>query len=160
MDLRLRCWVYFPPLFDNKKGSKPSKTCNFNIFPLIYFANAQLTQFLTAILIVPVVLTYTWGVGTTTLHPDSLFDNKKGSKQRKRCIFISIPLIFLLTLSKFKFRLPNWLYQPCRPTPEVLRLLPSTLLDCLLTKRAQNQEKRKKRVILLVFRSFFLLTLS
>ena len=141
MDLRLRCWVYFPPLFDNKKGSKPSKTCNFIIFPLIYFAYAQLTQFLTAILIVPVVWTYTWCVGTATLHPDSLFDNKKGSKQRKTFIFISIPLIFFLTLSKFKFRLPNWLYQLCRPTTEVFET--TTLHSAWLFVNKKGSKPRK-----------------
>ena len=80
MDLRLRCWDYFPSLFDNKKGLKTNKNVQFYYFSADFFANAQLTQILTAMLIVPVVWTYTWGVGTTTLHPDSLFDNKKGSK--------------------------------------------------------------------------------
>ena len=87
------CWDYFPPLFDNKKGSKPRKRAILLFFRW-FFANAQLNQILTAMLIVSVLWTYTWGVGTTTLHPDSLFDNKKGSKQRKTFIFISIPLIF------------------------------------------------------------------
>ena len=58
------------------------------------FANAQKTQILTATLTVPAMWTYTWGVGTTSLHSASLFDNEKGSKPRKTCNFISFPLIF------------------------------------------------------------------
>ena len=58
---------------------------------------------------------------------------------------------FLLTLKELKLWHSRQLYQPCGPTPEVLVLLLSTMLHCLITKRAQNQEKR---AFLLVFRSF------
>ena len=102
--------------------------------------------------------TYTRGVGITTFHSASIFDNKEGSKPRKLCIFFQIFRPFLLlTLSKLKFWKPRQLYQLRGPTHEVLRLLLSSLLHCLITKRAQNQEKR---AFLLVFRSFILLTLS
>ena len=81
-------------------------------------------------------------VGITTFRSASLFDNIKGSKPRKTCNFIKFLLIFLLTRSKLKFWQPLQISQPCRPTAEVLRLLPSTLFHCLITKRTQNQEKR------------------
>ena len=60
-------------------------------------------------------------------------------------------------LSKLKLCQPRELYQSFEHASELLELLPSTLLHCLITKRAQNQEKR---AFLLVFRSFILLTLS
>ena len=91
---------------------------------------------------VPAMWTYTWGVGTTSIYSASLYDSKKGSKPRKTCNFIKFLLIFLLTLSKLKFWQPRQLYQPCRPTAEVLGLLSSTLLHRLITKRTQNLEKR------------------
>ena len=74
-------------LFDNKKGSKPIKTCILINFPLIFSAYAQLTQILTATSKLLAVWTHTWGVGTSTLQSASMFDNKNGSKPRKTCIF-------------------------------------------------------------------------
>ena len=55
-------------------------------------------------------------------------------------------------LSKLEFWQQRQLYQSFEPTREVMGLLPATLLLCLVTKRAQNQEKR---AILINFRSFF-----
>ena len=93
--------------------------------------------------------------------PSALFRfliTKRAQNQEKYVFFFKFSArFFLLTLSKLKFWKPRQLYQPCGSTHEVLRLLPSSLLHCLITKRAQNQEKR---AFLLVFRSFILLTLS
>ena len=88
---------------------------------------------------------------------NSLFDNKKGSKPRKTCSFIRFSLIFFANAQQAQVLTTMTIEQPCEPTPEVFGLLPPTLLHCLITKMAQNQEKCP---FLLVFRYYFLLTLN
>ena len=84
-------------LFDNKKGSKQRKTCIFlRSFPLIYFSNAQITQTLTATLVILAMWTYAWGVGSTSLH---CLITKRAQNQAKRAILIFFRWFILLTLS-------------------------------------------------------------
>ena len=76
---------------------------------------------------------------------------KRAQNQEKRAILL-VFRSFLLTLSKLQFLEPRQLFQPIQFTPEVLSLLPSTLLLSLISKSSQNLEIS---AILLVFRSFF-----
>ena len=98
VDLHLRCWdnyLHSASLFDNKKGSKPRKTSIFISFPLIYFANAQLPQILKTTSFVSAMWTYTWGVGTTTFHFASIFDNKRAQNQDKLAILLVFRSYFI-----------------------------------------------------------------
>ena len=139
-------------LFDNKKGSNQEKRAILLVFRSYFIANTQLTPILTATSSVLATWTYTRGVATAILLSASLPDNKKCSKPRKTWTFISFPLKFLLTsVHSNSFWQPSQLYQPLGPKFEVLELLPSTMLQFLIAKKAQNQEKR---AFLLVFLSF------
>ena len=77
--------------------SKSSQNLEISAILLVFrsfFAKAQLTLILTNTSIVKALWTYTWGIGTATLHLASLLDNKKGSKPSKMSIFTSFPLFF------------------------------------------------------------------
>ena len=80
------------------------------------------------------------GLLPSTLHHCLI--TKSAQNKEKLAILLNFCSFFLLTLSKLKFWQPRQLYQPCRPTAEVLGLLSSTLLHRLITKRTQNLEKR------------------
>ena len=111
-------------LFEHKKGSNPRKTCIFISFPPSFFANAQLTQILTATSIVPAIWTYTWGFGTTinysapclitkrTQNQEKLVHcviTKMAQNQEKRAILLAFRW-FLIPPSKFKFWQPRQLF--------------------------------------------------
>ena len=108
-------------LFEHKKGSNPRKTCFFISFPPSFFANAQLTQILTATSILPAIWTYTWSFGTTINYSAPCLITKRTQNQVKLAFLFVFRSYFLLTLSLLKFWQPRQLYQPCGLKHEVLR---------------------------------------
>ena len=82
---------------------------------------------------------------------------KRAQNQEKHAVLLDFRWFFFANAQQAQVLTTMTIEQPCEPTPEVFGLLPPTLLHCLITKMAQNQEKCP---FLLVFRYYFLLTLN